>query len=336
MEGLKIYNYKSVEKLISIRDGETRFGEKITFIKNLEDLEETEAKFVLFGIPEDIGVRANHGKPGASKAWEACLNSLLNFQKNEFTAPENIILLGEIDCKPEMQKAANIDEKDPNYYPKLGDLVENIDEKVSFLVEKIISAGKTPIIIGGGHNNAYGNIKGTANAIKKPLNILNIDAHTDLRRLEHRHSGNGFSFAQRDGFLGKYAIFGLHKNYTPQYIFDEIKSVSNIKFHLFEDLILQTHQGKMAAFNSQLEFVNKQAFGLELDCDAIINFPSSAQSPSGFALNMVRNFIKIASEEKNCKYLHICEAAPTRESVGQVGKALSFFITDFMKADYGR
>jgi len=331
MEALKIYNYKSVEKLISIRDGETRFGEKIGFVESLESLEKSETKYVLFGIPEDIGIRANHGKPGASKAWEACLNSLLNIQNNEFTAPENLVLLGEISCKAEMQKAANIDENDPNYYLKLGDLVEKIDEKVSFLVEKIVSAGKIPIIIGGGHNNAFGNIKGTSKAIKKPVNILNIDAHTDLRKLEHRHSGNGFSFAQRDGFLEKYAIFGLHKNYTPQYIFDELKSVSNIKFHLFEDLILQTHQGKMAAFNSQLEFVNKQAFGLELDCDAIINFPSSAQSPSGFAINMVRNFLQLTSEEKNCKYLHICEAAPNSISPGQVGKALAYFITDFME-----
>ena len=334
MDGLKLYNYRTIEKLVSKREGETRLGEKISFIENLEEISKSKAKFVLFGIPEDIGIRANHGKPGASKAWEACLNSFLNIQENEFTNAENILLLGEIDCKTEMQKAANIDDKDPNYYAKLGDLVEKIDEKVSFLVEKIVSAGKIPIIIGGGHNNAFGNIKGTSKAIKKPLNILNIDAHTDLRKLEHRHSGNGFSFAQRDGFLGKYAIFGLHKNYTPQYIFDEIKSVSNIKFHLFEDLILQTHQGKMAAFNSQLEFINKQPFGLELDCDAIINFPSSAQSPSGFALNMVRNFLQLTSEEKNCKYLHICEAAPSSKSPVQVGKALSFFITDFIKEPY--
>ncbi|TDN82772.1 formiminoglutamase [Salegentibacter sp. 24] len=336
MEGLKIYTYKSIEKLISVREGESRFGEKIAFITRLEDLTKSEAKYVLFGIPEDIGIRANHGKSGAAKAWETCLNSLLNIQHNEFTAPENIILLGEIDCKGELEKAANIDDQDPNYLPKLGDLVKRIDDKVSALVEKIISAGKTPIIIGGGHNNAYGNIKGTSRAINKPLNILNIDAHTDLRKLEHRHSGNGFSFAKSEGFLNKYAIFGLHKNYTPQYIFKEIKTIPNIKFHLFEDLILQTHKGKMAAFNSQLEFVNKQAFGLELDCDAIINFPSSAQSPSGFALNMIRNFLRITSEEENCKYLHICEGVPNADNPGQVGKALSFFITDFMKADYGR
>src|SRR6056297_1684290 len=153
MDGLKLYNYRTIEKLVSKREGETRLGEKISFIENLEEVAKSKAKFVLFGIPEDIGIRANHGKPGASKTWEACLNSFLNIQENEFTNPENIILLGEIDCKTEMQKAANIDLEDPNYYAKLGDLVEKIDEKVSVLVEKIVTAGKIPIIIGGGHNN---------------------------------------------------------------------------------------------------------------------------------------------------------------------------------------
>lgn len=330
MEYLNLYNPRSIEKLIAKREGETRFGEKVGFLDALQDLGKAKAKFVLFGIPEDIGVRANYGKPGAAKAWDACLNSLLNIQYNELTHPENIILLGEIDCKSEMKKAENIDESDPNYYVKLGDLVEKVDEKVSLLVEKIVVAGKIPIIIGGGHNNAYANIKGTYKAIKKPLNILNIDAHTDLRQLEHRHSGNGFSYAKYNGFLGKYAMFGLHKNYTPQYIFEEINSNSKLRFQLFEEFILQTHQGKMQAYNSHLEFINRQAFGLEIDCDAIANFPSSAQSPSGFSLNMIRNFIQLTSEEKNCKYMHLCEAAPNEQNKNQVGKALAYFITDFM------
>jgi formiminoglutamase len=44
---------------------------------------------------------------------------------------------------------------------------------------------------------------------------------------------------------------------------------------------------------------------------AIRDFPSSAQTPSGFSFNMVRNFVALASEEENLKYIHICEAAPT-------------------------
>ena len=37
-----------------------------------------------------------------------------------------------------------------------------------YLVNQIVRAGKIPVIIGGGHNNAYGNIKGSALALGKP------------------------------------------------------------------------------------------------------------------------------------------------------------------------
>ena len=336
MKGLKLYNFKSVEKLIATREGETKFGEKIGFIQELEKLKEHPSKFVLFGIPEDIGIRGNHGKPGASKAWEACLNSLLNIQHNEFSHPESLILLGHIDCTEEMNKAGNIDEADPNYLPKLGDLTELIDRKVSRLVETIISAGKIPLIIGGGHNNAYGNIKGCSRATGKAINVLNIDAHTDLRRLEHRHSGNGFSFAQEEGVLNRYTIFGLAQNYTPQYIFDAIKNSERNEFRFFEELLEYSNSDLNSAFLDSLEFVRDEKFGLELDCDVIKDFPTSAQTPSGFSIEQVRHFIGLTARLPECSYLHLCEAAPTSANFGQVGKALTFFITDFIKAAHGR
>jgi formiminoglutamase len=198
-------------------------------------------------------------------------------------------------------------------------------------VNKIISAGKIPIIIGGGHNNAYGNIKGASEALKKPVNILNIDAHTDLRKTDYRHSGNGFSYARKEKFLGKYRIFGLHQNYTPEYIFTDMNQSANDGYRLFEHLILMPSQKIVQSFREELEFVSHDNFGLELDCDAIKGFPSSAQTPSGFAINMIRNFIRIASEEEHIKYLHICEASPTEDTENKVGKALSYFITDFIR-----
>ena len=172
MEGLKTYSLKDVEQLIKTRAGETKFGERIQFIKDLEDLATMDAKYVLFGIPEDIGVLGNLGKPGASKAWKCCLNSLLNIQANQYTKPEKMILLGEVECGEAMHKASNIDPTDPNYHVKLGDIIVSIDKTVQQIVAKIISAGKIPIVIGGGHNNAYGNIKGASEALKKPLNVL--------------------------------------------------------------------------------------------------------------------------------------------------------------------
>ncbi len=330
MEGIKLYNYKNVNKWINTRQGESKFGEKVTYLENFDELSHHKAKYVILGIPEDIGVRANHGKPGTAGAWQVCLRALLNTQANRYTNPENVIILGEVDCRELMVKSSNIGIDDPNYLPKLGDLVSAIDKMVAELVQKIVEAGKIPVIIGGGHNNAFGNIKGTSLALKKPLNVLNIDAHTDLRTPDHRHSGNGFSFAKKENFLGKYRIFGLHRNYTPDYIFKELHASGSDQYYLFEHLLLKSSAEINKVFQEQLNLTAQDDFGLELDCDAISNFPSSAQSPSGFSFNMVRNFVSLAGKEENIKYLHICEAAPAETTGIEVGKALSYLITDFI------
>lgn len=331
MKGFKFYDSRMVGKFFTPRKGEKKFGEKISFVPGLEDLAKSTARYVLFGIPEDIGIRANMGKAGAAKSWSACLGSLLNTQDNRYNNPQNVILLGEIDCRDLMEKAARIDENDPNYYAKLGDLVAELDAIVSKIITAIVSAGKIPIVIGGGHNNAFGNIKGSSIAVGKPVNIMNIDAHTDLRSTEHRHSGNGFSFARKENYLGKYRMFGIHQNYTPEYIFEQIYASPNDQYRLFEHLILKSSQEILEAFKEELSFASQEEFGLELDCDSIRDFPSSAQTPSGFPFNMVRNFITIAAEEEKIKYLHICEAAAFPGKETEIGKALSYLITDFIR-----
>lgn len=295
-------------------------------VSSFAELGDSKAKFVLFGIPEDIGVRANFGRGGTSGAWEELLAALLNVQDNLFNHPEDLLLLGSVNCKEEEEKASNLEPSDPNFHVKLGELVEKIDLEVSRIVESILKAGKTPIIIGGGHNNAYGNLKGAATAMGAAVNALNIDAHTDLRLLEHRHSGNGFSYARNRGYLQKYVVFGLHQNYTPQYIFEEILASEELQFHLFEDL---ANENKVEQFIQAIEFVGDRKFGLELDCDSMAGFPSSASSPSGFSFQEVREFVKIAANDRNCMYLHLCEASP-REGF-PIGKALSYLVTDFMR-----
>ena len=329
MDGLKLYRKAHIEKSISKRNGEVKFGERFQYIENINELDSHPAKYVLFGISEDIGVRANYGKPGTSKAWNNLLPALANIQVNRFNDPKNLILLGELECRDLMDKASWIDHSDPNYHNKLGDLVKQIDQRVAELVETIVSKGKIPVIIGGGHNNAYGNITGSSKALKDPVNVLNIDAHTDLRQLEHRHSGNGFSFAIEGQYLRKYSVFGLHKNYTPEYIFKQMEATENLRFHLAEDLLKYPDE-ITRRFEQELETIHESKFGLELDCDAIANFPSSAQSPSGFSVDQVRNFIRLVSKNENCCYFHICEAAPSEGNAGQVAKALTYFISDFI------
>ena len=132
---------------------------------------------------------------------------------------------------------------------KLSQLVEKIDKEVSHIIFNIVKAGKIPIVIGGGHNNAYGNIKGTALAKGKPINAINFDAHSDFRILEGRHSGNGFSYAFEEGFLKKYFIFGLHENYTSKSVLDIIKKIEDrVRYNTYDSIKIR----KEKDFNQEL------------------------------------------------------------------------------------
>lgn len=329
MNQFTIYQEKDIAPLLKIREGETKFGENVCLVESFESLNEHPANYVLFGIPEDIGIRANQGKSGASKTWSYFLKSFLNIQCNQHNNPKNLILLGHVNCEELTKKAFWLSPDNENYFTAMGDLVVQLDEIVVEVVRKIKSTGKIPICIGGGHNNAYGMIKGCSLAIERPINVFNIDAHSDLRKLEHRHSGNGFTYANEEGHFDKYYVYGLQKNYTPQYIFDLMDTNKSINYMLFEDCLHLTSLDKLVKMKSGFDFLRNE-FGLELDCDVIENFNSSAITPSGFTFSEIRSFIKLARKLK-VHYFHICEASAKDSPL--VAKALSYMVSDFIRAN---
>lgn len=334
MNFLKIYSPKNIQKLISKREGETKFGESIGFIQELNDLKTTPVRFVLIGIPEDIGVLANHGIPGTKHAWNACLKSLLNMQANSFTKPQNIILLGEIDCSSELQASETLDKGDEHYFEELGKIVSQVDTKVAVVIKQVVASGKIPIVIGGGHNNSYGIIKGCAQAYQKPVNVVNFDAHSDFRQLEHRHSGNGFSYAFAEGHINNYFIFGLQKNYNSQSVLDDIHSKPDrVSYNLYESISIKKSKPFGQALKEADSFTDTpNRLGIELDLDSILDIPSSAITPSGFSVNEARRFVSYFSQKENIAYLHLCEAAPKpgTDEEKQVGKLLAYLIIDFI------
>jgi len=328
------YSEKQCRSLVNKRAGEVKLGEVITVVENFERLPKLAANYILIGIPEDIGVRANLGKPGASKAWREALQSFCNIQKNDFIQAENIAILGTIDCDFNMEQAAKIRQEDPHLAEKLGELVTQVDHKVATVISKIVSAGKTPIVVGGGHNNSYGNLKGTSTAIGKPLHCINMDAHTDFRALEHRHSGNGFSYAKEDGYLDRYFVLGLHRNYTSDAIFKNMKEHSaTVKFSFFEDRFASENENFITELEQAAAFCGQGPFGIELDMDSIANMGSSAMTPSGYTVEEARYFLKYYAKNQNCQYIHICEGSPEAALFpNQVGKTISYFISDIISA----
>jgi formiminoglutamase len=322
-------SFHKVEKLTIIRSGETKLGQILNVLKNdvlnqddlLSILNKQIAKYVLVGIAEDIGIRANYGKAGADKAYDAFLSYFVNIQKNQFLNGENTILLGEIfvgDIQSYSTGESDIE--------KLRELCAQIDERVYPVIRAIVQSGKTPIIIGGGHNNSYGNIKGTSLALNKKIDILNIDPHADFRIEEGRHSGNGFRYAHSQNYMNKYGVWGLHENYNNQTILDSFSHDLNLTFETFDNILCQSSiklDDFLTKFSSEI--------GLELDLDSIKYMPTSAKTPIGFTEEEVIQFVYKISKSKRVLYYHLTEGSPDEMNAYVVGKFLTYMVSTILK-----
>lgn len=336
MQHFILFTEKENKHLLKKRKGETKFGEHIQLLPTLtniyDDIVNLDVDYVIFGIKEDIGVIANYGNAGTCKAWEATAKVLLNVQSNELTKAKRVLILGHLEYSDQREYISELDISKKKQMSKVRDVVEIIDKDVTHLVSSIIKAGKIPIIIGGGHNNAYGNIKGAALAHNDKISVVNFDAHSDFRAEEGRHSGNGFSYAFAEGFLKNYFIFGLHENYTSDTLLKTMKKVKSIKFNTYEAIEVRNDLDFKSEMKTALDYVSKRPFGIEVDCDAIKNIPSSAMTPSGFSAKQARQFVNYVGKHDNATYLHICEAAPTKKTETKVGKLITYLITDFIRA----
>jgi formiminoglutamase len=346
MNHLKIYSQEEIKALTRKRHLETKVGERVDCIKHKSDLKEeitnSKAHFVLLGLPEDIGVRANYGRGGTHTAWRPALENILNIQSNEFLHGEEILVLGHVDFDDLMEKASHIQAKDRSSIEHLRKMVEFIDVRVFEVIKLIVSCGKIPVIIGGGHNNAYPNIKGVNEGLReagkmkvKGINVINCDPHADFRPLEGRHSGNGFSYAFEENILHNYAIVGLHESYNTDNVINKFNDGESLHYTTFEDLFIREKQSFSEAVINSVNFCNDNYCGVELDLDCITNVPSSAKTSSGISPLQARQYVyQCANRLNKPAYLHICEGAPILAHIkadNKTGKLIAYLASDFMK-----
>ena len=333
---LRLFDPDQRRDFVARRPGEKKLGETMPIIEEIDELRTSSAQFVVLGLCEDIGIQANLGSAGAAEAWSFFLPAFVNFQDNQFLRGNNILVLGYLDFASSLAQTKDLDpalEEDLN---QLRFICEEIDSQVCKVVEKIVANNKVPILIGGGHNNALGVIKGWSLATKRRLSVLNIDRHADFRSLEGRHSGNPFHYAWKEGFIQRYAVFGLDESYTNQYILDLFDENDSLSYVSFDQLLRCSETELKDRFEKVLHWLQPTCIGLEVDMDCVGYFPASAKTPSGFSLNQLRQFVQIASRQKQPVYFHLSEASPgLAESVNDrdlLGKALSLLTADFIKS----
>ncbi|WP_441001113.1 formimidoylglutamase [Fodinibius sp. SL11] len=157
-------------------DNDSRIGHLLGSNLNKEEL----PKAVIIGFPSDKGVAINGGRTGAADAPEAIREQLYKMTPD----PENynpfVDLIGAIKDVGDLNIRYEVEEDQKN----LGQVL------AGYLEQGII-----PIILGGGHETAFGHFSGYAEAGYKTA-IFNLDAHTDVRSLKEGRAHSGSPFRQ--------------------------------------------------------------------------------------------------------------------------------------------
>ena len=341
----KRYTKGDILSLTKLRRFETKMGERVAVLNETSSVSDAvkalNAQYIIVGVPEDIGVQANYGTGGANTAWLSFLQAFFNSQSNDFLPGEDIAVIGHFDfgdIQFLIDKNAYGQEEKVEAYRHA---VNQVDEEVEGLIKLIVSQEKTPIVIGGGHNNAYPLIKGAAKGlhaaqmIQLPqINCINLDAHTDYRPVEGRHSGNGFRYAEEDGFLQKYCAIGVHESYLPQNVWIDIVNNPFLDIITYEDIFIHEKRNFRQAVSHAIEFTEDNYCGIELDLDCVQNILSSASTPSGIQTLHARQYINLCAAHTKAAYLYICEGA-TQLANGATsnltGKFIQYLVTDFIK-----
>lgn len=272
-----------------------------------EDLLKLDVDYVILGIHENIGAFANRFVTDGKSLFKPILKALLNKHSTQEESLNHLAILGYLDFSKEIEAISNLNIKKFSDVKKARKLVQVIDSYVTKYIHDIIKAGKIPIIIGGGQNNAYGCIKGCSLAINKPINIINLDYYADFGREEGRHNGNGFSYAFSEGFLNKYFIQGLKEVNLSDFIFKRIfRLKKRIQYNTLESIKLRKEIGWRKSLKKSEKFINESPFGIEIDWRVVKSYTKD-HTIIGLDYRDVSRFLDCFAGHNQVMFVHFAE-----------------------------
>ena len=329
-----LFSEKELKSILKFRESEVKAGQEIIvpssknikFEQALIHLKEQGCKIVLLGIPESIGVKANLGMAGAANGWKAFLDAFINTQS--FDAASSLAILGQCKVADLQAQAMQLHPANKLELKKLRKLCAKLDVRIEHVLTKIIAAELIPVVIGGGHNNAFPIISAFSKHQNGAINALNIDPHADFRQLEGRHSGNPFSYAHDAGYLDKYFVYGLETAYNSGEMLNRLKQMNGA--WISRD---QTKNVENSLLEVTNYFQNINKIGLELDMDAISGVSVSSLNPMGYTAFEACELVRMLTKKLKPIYFHLPESAPRPNENSWIinGKVSSALVRSFVE-----
>jgi formiminoglutamase len=203
-----------------------------------------DARVVIVGFPVDEGVRRNGGRTGAAAGPAAIREALFRLTPDAEQFHEFCDLL---------RHTADLGDVQPT-----GDL-EADQAALGTALAPHLARDVIAVILGGGHETAFGHFLGYVGN-KRRVNVLNWDAHPDLRPLKDGKGHSGSPFRQMlehpSGLCERYTVAGLNPPSVAVSHLDYLTSNSgtahfntSISFHAIEQMYARCENATMASFD---------------------------------------------------------------------------------------
>jgi formiminoglutamase len=204
-----------------------------------------------------------------------------------------------------------------------------LEQKVS----QLLAHNAFPIIIGGGHDIAYGHYNGISKYIgtNESIGIINFDAHFDLRTNENgNNSGTPFYQIAQDckvnGSAFSYLCLGIRKDANDKILFE---TADDLGVDYIENNEFSIEHAKLIV-RKLLDFIHKADHiyvTIDLDGFSSAYAPGvSAPSPMGFRPKIVLETLEIIIKSKKLISMDIAEMSPKYDIDGHTAKLAASLI----------
>lgn len=300
------------------RPDDPRLGDWVKSSEPNQAVQSDRKGFVLFGYPDDLGVRLNKGRAGAKDGPNSIRKHLYKMARPEGWGGIELLDWGNIEITD--------------------DIVEN-HARAEKLAKLASEKGFTGIFLGGGHDYAapsfLGATSGTAAGAK--WGLINIDPHLDVRPWENKlpHSGTPFRTILESGKLAgeNFVEFGARtsRNSSAHWKYCQEKQV---QIDTWETIRVNEKRPAELFGHRLWQLATKtQRIGVTFDMDACFETEGvSAPAVVGFSAWEMIEMAGVAGRCAEVRYIEVAEVAPALEGAERSSRIAAEIIHAFLSA----
>ncbi|MCC6229091.1 MAG: formimidoylglutamase [Phycisphaerales bacterium] len=266
----------------------------------------------LLGIPQDIGVQLNNGRPGAAEGPREFRRALarLGVARPDGHDWPRVFDAGDV-VPATIDGPVSLDNTDA-----IAALHET-HRRISEAALAIADAGMLPVAIGGGHDCTFAFVQGVYQQARSPMSGLYFDPHLDVR--ETPGSGMGFRRLVEVGAAESLSIVGF-------------EPIVNSREHV---AWFRENGGQVLDPTGPLQLPQGRPLFVSVDLDSIdaSSAPGvSAMNPCGLSPSQLVPWVEAAAAHPRLACFDIMELSPPHDPDGRTARLSAYLFLTFLRA----